>query len=154
MSIAKRTIAIRTLGQLVQSTGLVVKPFTQHQGLLDIIISELEMGQGASSPPELRAEVMRTLGTIGAIDPYGYRGDSENALEPIDDSKLASPRSLSDSANDRGRNQGEDGRRRRRRSLHSSTGGRNNVGVNAVGGGSPSRTLMPKYHQMQLEDAM
>ena len=73
---------IKTLGQLVQSTGLVVRPFLDNFGLLDIIVAELEIGQGAASPPELRAEVMRTLGTIGAIDPYSYRGGAADLLTP------------------------------------------------------------------------
>ena len=41
-SVMQRTVAIKTLGQLVQSTGLVVRPFLENFGLLDIIVSELE----------------------------------------------------------------------------------------------------------------
>ena len=77
-SVTKRTVAIKTLGQLVQSTGLVVRPFLDNFGLLDIIVAELKLK--VASPPELRAEVMRTLGTIGAIDPYSYRGDAADLL--------------------------------------------------------------------------
>jgi phosphatidylinositol kinase/protein kinase (PI-3 family) len=138
-SIAMRTIAIRTLGQLVQSTGLVVKPFIQHQGLLDLIVSELEMGQGVASPPELRVEVMRTLGAIGAIDPYSCKGEVAVAF-------ASEPRELAGNSEVRGKvRAGRSVRGHRGRTLQQSS-------VQVDSGGSPSRSLMPKYHQLRLEE--
>ncbi len=147
-SVTKRTVAIKTLGQLVQSTGLVVRPFLDNFGLLDIIVAELEIGQDAASPPELRAEVMRTLGTIGAIDPYSYRG------------LLLTPRQLDKIADDGERsNIGVSGgaelsrRNSRRRKRRSSIKRGNNSRPSLSGPPrSPSKSLLPKYRQQQFSD--
>ena len=144
-SVMQRTVAIKTLGQLVQSTGLVVRPFLENFGLLDIIVSELEIGQGAASPPELRAEVIRTLGTIGAIDPYSYRGGIAGAFlesRNIEDYKNV--------LNDGPRRSLQASKRRRRRlSLKQSSGNTNLISQRHS---SPSKFLLPKYQQQVLDN--
>ena len=46
-SVTKRTTALRTLGQLIRSTGAVVTPYLQYKYLLSDILGELSMGEGA-----------------------------------------------------------------------------------------------------------
>ena len=46
-SVTKRTTALRTLGQLIRSTGAVVTPYLQYKYLLSDILGELSMGDGA-----------------------------------------------------------------------------------------------------------
>ena len=120
-------------------------PFLDNFGLLDIIVAELEIGQGAASPPELRAEVMRTLGNIGAIDPYSYRGGAADLL--------LTPREL-DKHGDSG--EGVNGtvsggggggssrknskRRRRRSSIKRNNGNRASLSGTTR---SPSKSLLP-----------
>lgn len=70
-SSSKRGIAMRTLGQLVGSTGLVVQPYLQFKNLLNVSLELLHHGAGA--PWELRRETLKTLGILGALDPYKYK---------------------------------------------------------------------------------
>lgn len=41
----KRRVALWTLGQLVENTGYVVHPYTQHPTLLDVLLSFLKTEQ-------------------------------------------------------------------------------------------------------------
>ena len=41
----KRRVALCTLGQLVENTGYVVHPYTQHPTLLDVLLSFLKTEQ-------------------------------------------------------------------------------------------------------------
>ena len=70
-SVIKREVAMRTLGQLVGSTGSVVRPYTRFPGLLEICLDMLH--HGAGSPWSLRREVLKTLGILGALDPYHHK---------------------------------------------------------------------------------
>jgi FKBP12-rapamycin complex-associated protein len=65
----KRQVALRTLGQLVSSTGYVIEPCIKYPTLLPTVLNVLK---GERSMP-LRIEVMKVLGVIGALDPYKYR---------------------------------------------------------------------------------
>ena len=65
-SIAKRTTAVRTLA-ISAEHGFSCEAIYAAPRALDFIISELEMGQGASSPPELRTEIMNPLGLLGPL---------------------------------------------------------------------------------------
>lgn len=64
-------VAIKTLGQLVSSTGYVVLPYHEYPELLDLLCAAL---QKSGDPNEgLRIEAGRTLGILGALDPYNLR---------------------------------------------------------------------------------
>ncbi|KAG7397333.1 phosphatidylinositol kinase- protein kinase tor1 [Phytophthora boehmeriae] len=70
-SIEKRQVALQTLGQLAGSTGCVVRPYLASPKLLEIFLSLLHHNVG--SPWSLRREAMRTVGILGALDPYKYK---------------------------------------------------------------------------------
>lgn len=70
-SIEKRQVALQTLGQLAGSTGCVVRPYLASPKLLEIFLSLLHHNVG--SPWSLRREAMRTIGILGALDPYKYK---------------------------------------------------------------------------------
>lgn len=67
----KQEIAARTLGQLVNASGLVVTPFLQYPQLLPLTLELLSKGD-VSVPWTLRTEILRTIGLIGALDPRKY----------------------------------------------------------------------------------
>jgi hypothetical protein len=66
-SVKKQETAIRTLGQLITAIGLVTKPYLQYPELLPKSLSLLK-----NSPWTLRREVLRTLGLLGALEPYKF----------------------------------------------------------------------------------
>ncbi|KAG8142390.1 hypothetical protein E2320_006314 [Naja naja] len=70
--LAKRQVALWTLGQLVASTGYVVEPYRKYPTLL---------------------EAIRVLGLLGALDPYKHKVN----IGMIDQSRDASAVSLSES---------------------------------------------------------
>lgn len=65
----KRDAALHTLGQVCSSTGYVIQPLVDHPDLLGILgrIFKTEV------PPEVRREVVKVMGILGAIDPYRRR---------------------------------------------------------------------------------
>src|SRR5690606_4534354 len=65
----KRKVAIRTLGQLIQSTGYVITPYKKYPKLLNLLLNTLKGEEEWS----VRREVMKVLGIIGAIDPYKHK---------------------------------------------------------------------------------
>ena len=67
--VAKREIALHTLGQLVRSTGFVIEPFMNEPHLLEILTN----GITTERSPSIRTELLKVLGIIGAIDPYKYK---------------------------------------------------------------------------------
>jgi FKBP12-rapamycin complex-associated protein len=68
-SVGKREVAVRTLVQLVQATGSSIEPYSKYPQLMGIIISGLQSEQ--SIP--IRIELIRLLGTLGALDPMEYK---------------------------------------------------------------------------------
>ena len=68
-SYPKRMAAVRTLAQVVESTGLVVTPYQHYPQLLGILLKMLNEGSTAA-----RRDVMKALGTIGALDPHTHKG--------------------------------------------------------------------------------
>eukprot|EP01117_Protostelium_nocturnum_P014316 TRINITY_DN5444_c0_g1_i3.p1 TRINITY_DN5444_c0_g1~~TRINITY_DN5444_c0_g1_i3.p1 ORF type:complete len:2209 (+),score=787.54 TRINITY_DN5444_c0_g1_i3:161-6787(+) len=66
---SKREVAIKTLGQLAEHTGYVIKPFTDWPKLLDTILTEVQ----TETNPSIRLEVIKVFGIIGALDPYKQR---------------------------------------------------------------------------------
>jgi phosphatidylinositol kinase/protein kinase (PI-3 family) len=66
---AKREVALRTLGQLVRSTGHLVAPLEDYPQLLDIITAELSTERLSG----VRAELLKVMGILGAVDPYKHK---------------------------------------------------------------------------------
>ncbi|CAI5736118.1 unnamed protein product [Peronospora destructor] len=64
-------VAIKTLGQLVSSTGYVVLPYHEYPELLDLLCQALQKSGDAFE--SLRVEAGRTIGVLGALDPYNLR---------------------------------------------------------------------------------
>lgn len=65
----KRATAVRTLGQLVQSTGYVITPYVKYPQLLKILLTMLKHEESWAT----RREIIKVLGIIGAIDPHKHR---------------------------------------------------------------------------------
>ncbi|KAL8588022.1 hypothetical protein ACOMHN_026139 [Nucella lapillus] len=68
-SIQKREMALWALGQLVESTGCVVEPYSKYPSLLEVLLNFLKIEQA----PSIRREVIRVLGLLGALDPHKHR---------------------------------------------------------------------------------
>ncbi|KAG5450970.1 Serine/threonine-protein kinase mTOR [Clonorchis sinensis] len=66
---ARRAIAVWTLGTLVSNTGYVVTPYERHPQLLPILLDMLKREESK----EIRQEVLRALGVVGALDPFKFR---------------------------------------------------------------------------------
>ncbi|KAI9816376.1 MAG: phosphatidylinositol kinase- protein kinase tor1 [Phylliscum demangeonii] len=65
----KREAALRTLGQLAGSAGYVIQPYFDHPKLLTLLINIVKTEQTGS----LRKETIKTLGILGALDPYKHQ---------------------------------------------------------------------------------
>jgi FKBP12-rapamycin complex-associated protein len=67
-STLRRQIALRTLGQLVESTGFVIKPYFDHPHLLSTLLNALR-----TEPAwDVRREVIKLIGILGAVDPHRH----------------------------------------------------------------------------------
>eukprot|EP00891_Asterochloris_glomerata_P006787 jgi/Astpho2/6787/fgenesh1_pm.00103_%23_6_t len=62
------TVAVATLGQVVESTGVVVMPYLEYPQLLGMLLRLLSEGDLMC-----RAEVLKALGIIGALDPHTHK---------------------------------------------------------------------------------
>lgn len=60
------SVALWTLGQIVENTGYVIEPYQKYPGLLDILMKFLKTEQSKG----IRREAIRVLGILGALDPY------------------------------------------------------------------------------------
>uniref|UniRef100_A0A8C0K4W3 Serine/threonine-protein kinase mTOR n=1 Tax=Canis lupus dingo TaxID=286419 RepID=A0A8C0K4W3_CANLU len=87
--LAKRQVALWTLGQLVASTGYVVEPYRKYPTLLEVLLNFLKTEQNQGT----RREAIRVLGLLGALDPYKHKVN----IGMIDQSRDASAVSLSES---------------------------------------------------------
>ena len=67
----KQEIAIKTMGQFVSATGLVVAPYLQYPQLLPSALA-LVTRHGQNTPWSLRREALRTLGLLGALEPFKF----------------------------------------------------------------------------------
>ncbi|XP_015233310.1 PREDICTED: serine/threonine-protein kinase mTOR [Cyprinodon variegatus] len=88
-SLAKRQVALWTLGQKVASTGYVVEPYRKYPSLLEVLLNFLKTEQNQG----IRREAIRVLGLLGALDPYKHKVN----IGMIDQSRDASAVSLSES---------------------------------------------------------
>eukprot|EP01122_Echinamoeba_exundans_P010671 TRINITY_DN4046_c0_g1_i4.p1 TRINITY_DN4046_c0_g1~~TRINITY_DN4046_c0_g1_i4.p1 ORF type:complete len:2948 (+),score=528.09 TRINITY_DN4046_c0_g1_i4:172-9015(+) len=64
-SLLKRRAALRTLGHLIRSTGVVIKPLLKYPKLLDSLLSIIKTEQS----PDLKFLVVKLMGIVGALDP-------------------------------------------------------------------------------------
>lgn len=79
---AKREAALRALGQLCGNAGYVVQPWLDYPHLLGTFIQLMQ----AEPRMDVKREAVRTMGIIGALDPYRYtavleKQASENPAE-------------------------------------------------------------------------
>lgn len=68
-SSVKRDAALRTLGQLASNTGEVIKPYIDHPQLLGIMFRFLR----TETSQVIRLETIRTMGMLGALDPFKHK---------------------------------------------------------------------------------
>lgn len=85
-SLRKQEVAIKTLGQLVRSTGLVVRPYLQYPQLLPKTLDLLCRGS-INQPYSFRLEILRTLGLMGALEPFRYNAILSFLSKLNDDSR-------------------------------------------------------------------
>lgn len=64
----KREAALRALGQLCGSSGYVVQPWLDYPNLLGMFINLMQ----SETRIDVKREAVRTMGIIGALDPYRY----------------------------------------------------------------------------------
>ncbi|KAL9656580.1 hypothetical protein ABK040_012162 [Willaertia magna] len=65
----KRAVAVKTLGQIVESTGCVITPYIKYPNLLTLLINTLKSEEEWTT----RREIIKVLGILGAIDPYKHK---------------------------------------------------------------------------------
>ncbi|GMK56480.1 hypothetical protein CspeluHIS016_0303200 [Cutaneotrichosporon spelunceum] len=80
-STVKRNAALKALGQVVSNTGEVITPYSDYPQLLGILFRILRLETSA----QIRLEAIRTLGMLGALDPFKHKqllgGDNDNTTE-------------------------------------------------------------------------
>jgi len=67
----RQLASTKVLGQIVSSTGTVVRPYIEHRGMLPALLMILQRSDPESM--DLRLETLRTIGLIGALDPLTLR---------------------------------------------------------------------------------
>ncbi|KAJ1558803.1 phosphatidylinositol kinase- protein kinase tor1, partial [Nowakowskiella sp. JEL0078] len=75
---SKREAAVRALGLLVGGTGWVIEPYQKFGNLLTVLINMVKTEQNIA----IRKETVKTIGILGALDPYSYKVnvESENVV--------------------------------------------------------------------------
>lgn len=68
-SILKRDAALKTLGQVASNTGAVIEPYQQYPTLLSMLLRFLK----TEKSQVIRRETIRTMGILGALDPYRHK---------------------------------------------------------------------------------
>jgi phosphatidylinositol kinase/protein kinase (PI-3 family) len=99
-SIRKQEVAVRTLGQYVKSTGLVVRPYLQYPQLLPKML-DLLCHNSANKPYSLRMEILRTLGLLGALEPQRYAAISSYVSAMAKNKKLTNENTEESTAKDK-----------------------------------------------------
>ncbi|KAJ0011376.1 hypothetical protein Pint_33615 [Pistacia integerrima] len=72
-AVAKREVAVTTLGQVIQSTGYAISPYNEYPQLLVLLLKMLN-GELVWST---RREVLKVLGIIGALDPHVHKRNQQ-----------------------------------------------------------------------------
>ena len=93
-SSSKREVALKTLGQIVESTGYVIEPFVKYPKLLDAILNLIQSETNSS----IRKEGIKVFGIIGALDPYKQKMN-QLLLEGRQDDEEATGRTQKSSEN-------------------------------------------------------
>lgn len=83
-SLLKRRAALRALGHLIRSTGVVIKPLLKYPKMLDTLVSIIKTEQS----PDLKFLVVKLMGIVGALDPEIQR---ENQLRNAKKRKAPAP---------------------------------------------------------------
>jgi FKBP12-rapamycin complex-associated protein len=65
----KRNASLKTLGQLASNCGAVIKPYTDHPQLMVILFRMLR----TETNQPTRLELIRTIGMLGALDPFKHK---------------------------------------------------------------------------------
>ncbi|KAK9433284.1 armadillo-type protein, partial [Lipomyces doorenjongii] len=77
----KRDAALRTLGQLANSSGYVIDPLIDYPQLLGVLVSILKSEQSL----HIQRETVKLIGILGALDPYKHqiveRGTGDKSRE-------------------------------------------------------------------------
>uniref|UniRef100_A0A0K0F9G1 Serine/threonine-protein kinase TOR n=1 Tax=Strongyloides venezuelensis TaxID=75913 RepID=A0A0K0F9G1_STRVS len=68
-SLGKRSGALKAMTYFCQSTAYVIDPYRDYPSLLPALFRHLKMEASAN----LRRQILKSLGTLGAIDPYMYK---------------------------------------------------------------------------------
>jgi FKBP12-rapamycin complex-associated protein len=85
---SRKEVALRTLGQLVQSSGSVIQPFVTYPTLLTSLVGILLKSQSETDLPwSVRREAMRVFGIIGAIDPLRLPSTTQLPIPKEDKSR-------------------------------------------------------------------
>lgn len=88
-SLPKREVGLWALGEIVCYTGTVVDPYRKYPDLIEILFSFLRSEQS----PNIKREIIRLLGLLGAIDPYKHKvnlgviDNSGDSLIAVSDSR-------------------------------------------------------------------
>lgn len=80
-SMLKRDAALKTLGQVVSNTSEVITPYLKHPQLLGILFRLLR----TETSQAIRLETIRTMGMLGALDPFKHKVRARN----VNASKMA-----------------------------------------------------------------
>jgi FKBP12-rapamycin complex-associated protein len=64
-----RDAALKALGQVASNTGMVIEPYQKYPQLLGLLIRFLKTEKNQT----IRRETIRTMGILGALDPYKHR---------------------------------------------------------------------------------
>ncbi|KAJ1988065.1 phosphatidylinositol kinase- protein kinase tor1 [Coemansia spiralis] len=74
-STQKRLSALRALGSCASFCGMVIDPYLQYPQIFVMLTDMLK----SEPDSDVRLEVVRVIGALGAIDPHKYRGALETA---------------------------------------------------------------------------
>ncbi|GHJ88255.1 hypothetical protein NliqN6_4657 [Naganishia liquefaciens] len=73
-----RDAALKTLGQVASNTGMVIEPYQKYPQLLGLLIRFLKTEKNQT----IRRETIRTMGILGALDPYKHRILHDTTADP------------------------------------------------------------------------
>ncbi|KJH44456.1 HEAT repeat protein [Dictyocaulus viviparus] len=68
-SLQRREASLRTIGRIARSTAYVVDPYKDYPNLLDDLLRLLKTEMSS----RMRREAIKTLGILGALDPYTHK---------------------------------------------------------------------------------
>ena len=87
-AVKRQTMALKALGQIIGTTGYVIRPYLSHPELLKGIIRIIQKSDGAPGDAvshELRLEATRTFGILGVVDPEKMSRCQLKYLDELDE---------------------------------------------------------------------